>query len=171
MPFHIEEVLGDIVGFEADFVVNASNTKLILGSGVSMALRRHCGYELQQAMDDAKQKALRDGLNIEQGDVLMTRAKQAGNFKYVLHAAIMNYKNGINQTKQPSLETIHTTLNHCIPYFSWYANEHDKKMTVIFPYLGCGVGGLDKGDVKRIFQIVFNRDVPYQCNIKLCSFL
>lgn len=171
MPFHIEEVAGDIVGFEADFVVNASNTKLILGSGVSMALRRHCGYALQEAMDVAKQKASRDGLIIEQGDVLMTTAAKAGNFKYVLHAAVMNYHHGTNPTKQPTVATIDTILHHCMPYFSWYAKEHDKTMTAIFPYLGCGVGGLDKGDVKRIFQAVFNREVSYQCNIKLCSFL
>ncbi|MDF1874111.1 macro domain-containing protein [Sulfurimonas sp. SAG-AH-194-I05] len=33
---------------EATFIVNASNTKLILGSGVSMAFKRHCGHKLQQ---------------------------------------------------------------------------------------------------------------------------
>ena len=34
---------GNLVKEKATFIVNASNTQLILGSGVSKAFRQHCG--------------------------------------------------------------------------------------------------------------------------------
>jgi len=43
MPYSIVIKQGNLLSEEADFIVNASNTKLILGSGVSMAFKRHCG--------------------------------------------------------------------------------------------------------------------------------
>lgn len=36
-------MLGDIIKADATFIVNASNTELTLGSGVSMAFRKECG--------------------------------------------------------------------------------------------------------------------------------
>ncbi len=36
----------------ATFIVNASNTTLVLGSGVSAAFRKKCGMQLQQEMFD-----------------------------------------------------------------------------------------------------------------------
>jgi O-acetyl-ADP-ribose deacetylase len=41
---------GSILDLAADALVNASNTQLVLGSGISGALRRACGPELQEAM-------------------------------------------------------------------------------------------------------------------------
>jgi O-acetyl-ADP-ribose deacetylase (regulator of RNase III) len=42
---------GDLLQeMSATFIVNASNSRLILGSGVSMAFKRACGIELQGLM-------------------------------------------------------------------------------------------------------------------------
>ena len=82
---------------EAIFIVNASNTKLILGSGVSMAFKRHCGNELQQEM-------LKSLENIEgtlnQGDVVATSSGKATNFIYALHVAVMDYNSGVKYDKK-----------------------------------------------------------------------
>jgi O-acetyl-ADP-ribose deacetylase (regulator of RNase III) len=41
MPYIITPKHGNITDAKVDFAVNASNTRLILGSGVSMAFKRH----------------------------------------------------------------------------------------------------------------------------------
>jgi len=58
MGYELENVKGNIVLIDADFTVNASNTKLILGSGVSMAFKRHCGLRLQQEMDNVRKDSI-----------------------------------------------------------------------------------------------------------------
>lgn len=109
MAYELQQVTGNIVKFEADFIVNASNTKLILGSGVSMAFKRHCGIELQHEMDEVRVKLK----SIKQGDVVATSSGMASNFKYTLHAAVMNYAMGVNQKgKKPLLKTIELKF-HC----------------------------------------------------------
>ena len=51
MSYQISIKQGNLLDEEnATFIVNASNTRLILGSGVSMAFKRHCGIELQKVM-------------------------------------------------------------------------------------------------------------------------
>ena len=93
----------------ATFIVNASNTKLILGSGVSMAFAHHCGRELQDEM----LKSLKNiGESLEQGDVVATSAGQADNFQYALHVAIMDYNTGVkHRDKAPTLEVIRRSFS------------------------------------------------------------
>jgi len=76
MPYSIVVKQGNLLSEEADFIVNASNTKLILGSGVSMAFKRHCGIELQNEMNSLLNSI--DG-ELAQGDVVATSSGMAGN--------------------------------------------------------------------------------------------
>jgi len=159
------------MAFDADFMVNASNTKLILGSGVSMAFKRHCGVELQHLMNNARSKIMRDGHVINQGDVIATSSAQAKNFKYALHAAVIKYGQGVKRLeRKPSLETIECILCNTIPYLEWYSNKVNETIVIIFPYLGCGVGGLNKSDVLSVFEEFSSLNIKFDCIIKLCDF-
>jgi len=171
MAFELQKLQGNLITFDADFIVNASNTKLILGSGVSMSFKRHCGTKLQCQMDNARLKIIQDGNTISQGDVIATPSGNAKNFKYALHAAVINYGKGVKQFEEkPTLETIKIILLNTIPYLNWFSEKHHKTIIIIFTYLGCGVGGLDKLDVLNAFKEFSKQDVKFNCIIKLCNF-
>ena len=86
------------------FIVNASNTKMVLDSGVSMAFKRHCGIELQEEMTD---KFNRLDCVLKKGDVVATSSGNADNFKYALHASVMDYNQGVRGLdKLPTISDI-----------------------------------------------------------------
>jgi len=171
MAYTLQAVTGNIVLLNADFIVNASNTKLILGSGVSMAFKRHCGTRLQQEMDSARKESIEQQTPINQGDVVATSAGVATNFRYALHAAVIDYGKGVSQAdSKPSLQTINAILLNTEPFLQWFSEKFDKKPTAIFPYLGCGVGGLKKPNVRILFETFANREIPFDATIKLCDF-
>ena len=147
----------------ATFIVNASNTKLILGSGVSMAFSRHCGRELQ---DEMLKRLKNIGESLKQGDVVATSAGQADNFKYALHAAIMDYNTGIkHKNKAPTLDVIRHSLVNIEGYLEWYAQKSTKPMKLVLPLMGCGEGGLLKQDVAKLYSIFFEREVGFHCEV------
>ena len=153
---------GDITKETADFVVNASNTRLILGSGVSMALRHHCGHALQQEMNIV---LAQHGGELSQGDVVATPCPKENNFRFVLHAAVMNYNKGVRGNKRnPSLKTIEKILHNIKTYMQEYAKEHEK-VKVALPLLGCGVGGLEKRDVITLYREFFAREFSFSCEV------
>ena len=164
MPYTLTARMGNLVmESNATFIVNASNTQLLLGSGVSMAFKRHCGIgfeaEMQQKLSEI------DG-GIRPGDVVATSSGEATNFRYALHAAVMNYDPGVRQRdKFPTLETIHMILENIEAYLSWYAAHHSPQMKLVLPLLGCGVGGLDKREVLEQYREFFMRDVAYACEV------
>ena len=172
MGYELENVRGNIVLFEADFIVNASNTKLILGSGVSMAFKRHCGLRLQQEMDDVRKQFMQLQTPIQQGDVVATSSGDATNFKYALHAAVINYNKSVSQaSRKPSLKTIEAILLNAEPYLQWFSEKFNKIPTVIFPYLGCGVGGLNRIEVQGLFEAFAQREIKFNAIIKLCKYV
>ena len=138
---------------EADFVVNPSNTELILGSGVSMAIKRSCGYEIQKEMDKYKP--------IKQGEVIVTNCPKNPNYKNILHVAIMNYTKGRN--KNPSLNTIKTALYNI-----------EKLLTpnskLVLPLMGCGVGGLEKEEVIKIYKEFFSKNIDFDVEVLIYGY-
>ena len=172
MGYDLQLVTGNIVLFDADFIVNASNTKLILGSGVSMAFKRHCGLRLQQEMDDVRKQFNQRKTSIQQGDVVATSSGDATNFKYALHAAVINYNKSVSQaSSKPSLQTIEEILLNTEPYLQWFSEKFNKIPTVIFPYLGCGVGGLNRIEVQGLFEAFAQREIKFDAIIKLCKYV
>ena len=158
---HIKQ--GDITKVSADFVVNASNTSLILGSGVSMAFKRHCGHLLQQQMNEALHSI---GHPLAPGDVVATAAGKAANFRYVLHVAVINYNRSISKgNKYPTLQTVETSLHNIEAYLQWYYERHKKRITLAIPLLGCGIGGLEKEKVIACYNDFFSRNTTFQCNV------
>ena len=49
----------------------------------------------------------------------------ASNFKYALHAAVMDYNQGVNgKDKLPSIDTINSILNNITSYLQSYSDNH-----------------------------------------------
>ena len=148
----------------ATFIVNASNTMLQLGSGVSSAFRKVCGIKLQIEMIE-KYKSLEHKL--QKGDVLATSAGDATNFKYALHASVMDYNQGVRgNNKLPTLDSIKSILNNIDPYLIWYAQNHpNKPIKLVLPLMGCGVGGLAVKDVLQIYRTHFRKEISFECEV------
>ena len=161
---------GDLLQEEnATFIVNASNTRLILGTGVSMAFKAHCGVKLQQEMLEVYQKVEKP---IAQGTVFATSSGAATNFKYTLHASVMNYNQGTRYAEKiPTLETIQEILANIEGYLEWYAQKSDNSMKLVLPLMGCGVGGLEKEAVIKAYKTFFEREVTFDCEVVVYGYL
>lgn len=153
----------------ATFIINASNTRLLLGSGVSMAFKRHCGHELQNEMT-AKFNTL--NVVLKKGDVVATSSGKATNFEYALHVAIMDYNPGVRGDDTiPTLTHISNALNNIESYVQWYIKEkNNQKPKLVLPLLGCGVGGLDKQEVAKLYKDFFQRDVDFNCEVVIYGY-
>jgi O-acetyl-ADP-ribose deacetylase (regulator of RNase III) len=164
MAYKITLKQGNIVQEEADFIVNASNTKLILGSGVSMAFKRHCGTVLQKELDELLEKYQL----IEQGAVIVSSSGQASNFKYALQAAIMNYNSGVKfHQKKPTLQTIATVLEN----IEVIILQHSKSfLKIALPLMGCGVGGLKKYEVVSLYKEFFNKSISKEVEVVIYGY-
>jgi O-acetyl-ADP-ribose deacetylase (regulator of RNase III) len=135
----LKVVIGDIRNFSGDYVVNPSNTILELGSGVSGVLRMMCP-ELQRVMKDYVKK---HGF-LNPGDIAIT-IYPCKEYKYAIHPAVMDYRSGAKEVN-PSYERIEKILRNIKDFLK------DKKVKVITPLLGTGVGGLDKERVKEMMR-------------------
>ncbi len=154
MPYSIVTKQGNLLNKEADFIVNASNTKPMLGSGVSMVFKRHCGIKLQEDMNSVLNSIDND---LVQGDVVTTSSGAAKNFKYSLHVAVMNYNKGVKYNeKNPTINIIEKALRNVENYLLWYAKNKSNTIKLVLPLMGCGVGGLDKSDVIHLYKNFFH---------------
>jgi O-acetyl-ADP-ribose deacetylase (regulator of RNase III) len=111
---------GDISLFEADAVVNAANTELVMGTGVAGALKKRGGVVIEE-------EAVRLG-PVEVGEAVLTTA---GNLAatHVIHAAVMG----------PDLKTDPETIGRTTQAVLALAVKH-KLTSLAFPALGSGVG-------------------------------
>ncbi|WP_457743246.1 macro domain-containing protein [Sulfurimonas sp.] len=169
MPYKCTIKQGNLLEEEdATFIVNASNTKLLFGSGVSMAFKRHCGNILQDEMHEK----LRSIGKLEKGDVVATSSGNAKNFKYALHVAVMNYNKGVStEQKAPTLQNIKTALENIEKYIKWYIeNKNNQNIKLVLPLMGCGVGGLNKEDVIKLYREFFCRDVAFDCEVVIYGY-
>lgn len=138
---------GNLIEEQATFIVNASNTELSLGSGVSQAFYESCGAnDFQQTLYEVKQEYLKQHHSIKQGDVLLSNSGRCKNFSYALHAAIMNYTD--EQTSPlPSYEVIQKALTNIVKVIQETQKENLEPLSLVVPLMGTGVGGLDKSKV------------------------
>ena len=84
VSIQIEVVRGDITQQpDAEAIVNAANTELVLGAGVAGAIRRRGGEEIDR---EGQAKA-----PIKLGEAAVTSAGRLPN-RYVIHAAAMGYR-------------------------------------------------------------------------------
>ncbi len=158
---------GNLIKEQATFIVNASNTQLILGSGVSNAFRQHCGgSSFQQELYKLRDKSA----PLSQGDVIISNAGCATNFTYALHAIVMNYSDD-SKTPFPSythikqiLEKIGSLMQQVIQ-----ENQIDKPKLVI-PLLGCGTGGLKQKKVYLLIKKYFEQNIIEDLEVLIYCF-
>lgn len=115
--------VGNIAHAQADAIVNASNTRLVLGGGVSAAIRQACSNP------QALQSAMLARAPIEEGQVVATGSWLA-NAGVILHAA----------TASGGTEVVRRSLSNVLK-----ACEGAHLDQVAIPALGCGTGGLGVG--------------------------
>ena len=121
---------GDITDVDADAIVNAANTDLVLGSGVAGAIRRKGGPAIQDECDGKSPVPLGEAAITGGGDLKA---------RYVIHAAAMHLGGGV------SAESLrNATLNSLKR-----ASESGIK-TVAFPAIGTGVGGFPVGECAEV---------------------
>lgn len=142
----IEVKLGSLTDGTETVLVNGSNTNVVLGSGVSGAIRKACGAHYQAYLSE-QLKAQKGGV-MPPGDVLTTNAGTHLRAKFVLHAAVMDYRAGLGVQSYPSLDTIRTCAERV-----WDAVETlpgTDKHSVAMIALGGGTGDLGVVEPTRI---------------------
>ncbi len=117
----IKVVMGDITEFKADAIVNAANNKGLMGGGVAGAIKKKGGKVIE---DEAVKKC---PVNI--GEAIFT---SAGSLKaeYIIHASTMGMDFKTDEVK---------IRNSCRN--SLKIADELKVNSIVFPALGCGVGG------------------------------
>lgn len=129
-------------------VVNASNDSATLGGGVSRALFEECGgSELQDEMR-AKLEEEFDGV-LDEGDCLVTSAGSSTKFRFVLHVPAVDYRGtraragaaGIEKTVT-SPDRVQACTEAALRAARDIAIQEDGPISVAFPLLGAGSGGL-----------------------------
>ena len=112
---------GDITNFEGDALVNAANTRLILGAGVAGAIKKKGGPSIQEECNNIG--------SIELGEAAITNGGSL-NVKYVIHGASMHLG---GRTTEISLGE---TIWNCL------LRGREKNIeTIAFPAIGTGIAG------------------------------
>lgn len=112
---------GDITDFEGDALVNAANTRLILGAGVAGAIRKKGGSSIQEECNSIGSIDLGEAA-ITSGGLLKVR--------YVIHGASMHLG---GRTTESSLRK---TVVNCL-----LRGVECKSKTIAFPAIGTGIAG------------------------------
>lgn len=134
--FHVAE--GSLTDGSSLLLVNAANTNVNLGSGVSGAIRRACGVGYQEHLHQALEA--RFGGPMEPGAVLVTDAGSHPTARYVAHVAVMDYRQGFTVQSFPTpalLERCYANL--------WQAIETitaEPFVSVAAVALGAGTGNI-----------------------------
>lgn len=149
----IAVVQGSLTDGTETVLVNASNTNVMLGSGVSGAIRQACGAGYQAHI--AKALAERFKGPMTPGDVLVTDAGAHPTAKWVAHIAVMDYRQGMTGSSFPTLAVIH---NGCTKL--WPAIEElGEDVTVAMVALGAGTGQLGVREPTRVACETLSRHI------------
>ncbi len=132
---------GSLTDGPCDLLINASNTSMTLGSGVSGAIRIACGAGYQSYLDE-ELLAHRGGV-LQPGQVLFTNAGQHPRARYVAHAAVMDYRNGFTGLSYPTLELVEQAY---IRIWEGIATLGESGLSVAVVALGAGTGNLGARD-------------------------
>ena len=129
-------------------VVNASNDSADLGGGVSRALSKECGGRVLQ--DEMKQKLVDDFDGaLDEGDCMVTSAGTSTKIRHLLHVPAVDYRgtkarlgaSGVERTVT-SPERIQACAEAALRAAADIAKEEGVAVSVAFPLLGAGAGGV-----------------------------
>jgi O-acetyl-ADP-ribose deacetylase (regulator of RNase III) len=146
MALRISTFVGSIVdeAVGADAIVNASNPQVLLGSGVSGAIREACGGDAYQ---DELLHAWEEefGAAMDADDCLVTGAGTSRAFRWVLHVPAVDYGRRDAETRgSTGPSRVRACTRAALDAAVKLAEEHElvHRMVVAFPLLGAGAGGL-----------------------------
>ncbi len=122
--------LGDITKLEVDAIVNAANTRLVMGGGVAGAIKRAGGKEIED-------EAIKQG-PIKIGEAVATTAGKL-RAKYVIHAPTMG------MDFRTDAEKVRLAMRAALKKAEELGIE-----SIAFPALGTGVGGFPKDEAAKI---------------------
>ena len=128
---------GDITEFDGDSIVNAANTKLILGAGVAGAIRKKGGASIQEECNKIGSIKLGEAA-VTNGGLLKT--------KFVIHGASMKLG---GRTTENSLRD---TIRNCL-----IIGVTKKIETIAFPAIGTGIAGFPIDECAEIMYEEFNK--------------
>ena len=112
---------GDITAEQVDAIVNAANSRLVLGSGVAGAIRAKGGPTIQQECDEIGP--------VEVGDAVITGAGELS-ATYVIHAA------GMHPDGQATEDSIRDAIRR-----SFALADEKGCCSMAIPAIGAGIGG------------------------------
>jgi len=138
--------VGDLASAQADAIVNASNRRLQLGGGVSHALRRRFGDNLQAQMRGVVRGEIEDGAG-----VVTAHDKETTGVGAIYHIA--------------SAEGSRSTIARGLGTVLSFATEREDRR-VVLPALGTGTGGLAMEDfADELFDAAYGASPP--CTLEL----
>ncbi len=131
----LEFVKGDFFDFDADIRINTVNCVGVMGAGVALAFKKKYPEMFKEYARECKEKEIAPGKPTvwKEGDMFSKGIE------------IINFPTK-NHWRNPSeYEYIEDGL-------IWLSNylENKEGLTITLPALGCGHGGLDWGEVKRL---------------------
>jgi len=135
----LRAMIGDLTKVEGvEYIGNAANGIGPMGGGVAAAIRRAGGRTIEE-------EAIRvcQAQDPQPGDLYVTGAGTLP-FRGVIHLVTM---------KQPAGQTSYAIVRQCLERLVAHCREHGIQ-NVALPALGTGVGGLDKGEVAKLFREV-----------------
>ena len=135
----IEVLPCSIVDTGADAVVNASNPDAVLGGGVSRALFNECGGDLLQKEMHQALEAEFDG-ELGPDDCLVTSGGMSAKIRFVLHVPSVDYRDPRTSTAERVASSAEAALRSAATLA-----EKEGPLSVAFPLLGAGRGGLSPG--------------------------
>jgi O-acetyl-ADP-ribose deacetylase (regulator of RNase III) len=127
---------GSLTDGDETLLVNASNTNVTLGTGVSGAIRRACGAGYQEHI--ARALAREHGGPMAPGDVLVTDAGRHPRARWVAHCAVMDYRQGFGARSYPTPDVIRA----CCTNLLGAIERLPAPVTVAMVALGAGTGQL-----------------------------
>ncbi len=119
-------------------LVNAANTNVALGTGVSGAIRAACGAGYQDHI--VKLLDEKYGGPMEPGQVLITDAGDHPTARYIAHVAVMDYRSGFTAQSYPDLVLIEQCCRNL--WIAIEALEQEPRVSVAMVGLGGGTGNL-----------------------------
>ena len=138
---------GDITKLEADAIVNAANSMLIMGGGVAGAILRAGGREIQE-------EALKYA-PVPVGKAVATKAGKL-KAKYVIHAPTM---------ERPAMR-IHRENVQLATRGALECAEQLKIGSVAFPGMGTGVGGLKPKEAAQVMTQEIKKHIDKGTTLK-----
>ena len=128
---------GDITDFEGDAIVNAANTRLILGAGVAGAIKKRGGASIQEECNNIG--------SIELGEAAITGGGLL-KAKYVIHGASMHLGGRTTET------SLGETIWNCL-----LRGVEKNIQTIAFPAIGTGIAGFPLDKCANIMLEEINR--------------